>query len=386
MGVLTDAKEIINKHNNIKSTRLFGTFPTIPKEIIYERKELSKLAIPLAQFLTIGTVTHMLLQGSKGSGKTTLIKYLLIEAKEMHSKLGVYHINCRVHNTSYKVIKELLNLKTNNSIKLARSYCVAISTFKKYFNKKQNSIIVFDEVDLMLDDNIFYLITRESTNIYMIMITNKTKFYRDVLSSDVKSSLDYKFFYFKKYETAEIKEILGLRAKQGLFKHDPFVIDTIAEVNCWQFNSDVRLGISTMKEVFSDNTFKEGDASSVYGIMKQEEIKQKNEQVRDLQDIHLLLLWLTHTYKYSNRIFQTLGDQGLHYSKNRFFKLMCEVEKLELVYGTKTRAGRSYIIEYAIELATPTLMLVKELLIEKHLYPGQEEDGVGLPVGEGQIQ
>jgi Cdc6-like AAA superfamily ATPase len=54
---------------------------------------------------------HTVILGSRGSGKTALVKYAVKELKRIFSNVNYYYVNCiQSFDTSYKIVKYMIEL------------------------------------------------------------------------------------------------------------------------------------------------------------------------------------------------------------------------------------------------------------------------------------
>jgi len=78
----------------------------IPEKPV-ERAEVKEIVKQMVRFEMTGIPAHMSIVGSRGSGKTLMLKYLqhMVSRK---TELDVLYVNCRHHNTSFKIFAHLL--------------------------------------------------------------------------------------------------------------------------------------------------------------------------------------------------------------------------------------------------------------------------------------
>ena len=101
-----------------------------------------------------GIAKNVLILGSRGTGKSVLAKHLM-SVLFQQGKLNFAYVNCRQHNTSFKILAYLLGLRHRG--------CSLDELWYKFEDASEDKIVfVLDEVDLMSDKdkhkNILYLI------------------------------------------------------------------------------------------------------------------------------------------------------------------------------------------------------------------------------------
>ena len=190
---------------NIKNRVLFLPDTPITQDIFYARENFKELAKQVVEFVKIDFKKHAIITGSRGSGKTALVSFLIKMVDVKYSNVNIHYVNCRHEHNSYKVMRKVIN-----ETKRMDSYTVREQAFKVLSRKGEKHILVLDEADMLKDDNILYDVTRDNelTNVMLFLISNKPNFYQN-LSEDVKSSLGmyHEFYYFDRYNAIEMKKI-----------------------------------------------------------------------------------------------------------------------------------------------------------------------------------
>ena len=108
------------------------------------------------------------------------------------------------------------------------------------------SIVILDEVDFLQDYDILYHITRH-TKANLILLTQKVYWYKDMNDESVKSSLQPDHIVFHEYNTDEIREILKMRAEEGLNKFDKVALGLLSALLVRDYRSDARIGIKALE-------------------------------------------------------------------------------------------------------------------------------------------
>jgi cell division control protein 6 len=270
---------------NIKDFTVFD-YNYIPEKPVM-RAEMKGVIKNMVQFEMSGIPTHIAVVGSRGSGKTLMFKYLQ-RIIPTQTELEVLYVNCRHHNTSFKIFSNLLGDENVAGSSLVDLY----QRFMLKYQKK--TVLIMDEVDLMSpkDKNreILYFLSR-SEQPYMVIVLSNTPHVIRQLDAATRSSLQPIPLYFKNYDAKQISEILLDRAQKGLKRWSEGHISQIAALTTQRTNSDARVAIKTL----------------YYKVMEPEENVEKCfedarrdiviDQVNDLTDANLMILWAAATAK-----------------------------------------------------------------------------------------
>ena len=205
------------------------------------REEVKPVIDALLRYAQTDIPNNILVLGSRGSGKSVLAKYLMKLLFE-NGPLDFAYVNCRQHNTSFKILAYLLGVKPRG--------CSLDELWARLTDlKKQATVFILDEVDLMSDKDrhkdILYFISRSPNNYMGVLLSNNPKFLSS-LDESIKSTLQPEIVHFRSYDTAEIAQILVDRAKIGLKMVPQTVIREIAAMTVKNTNSDVRVAIKTL--------------------------------------------------------------------------------------------------------------------------------------------
>ncbi len=100
-------KRLSRGMSRIRDFRVFD-FNYIPEKPLM-RQELRAVIDGLLRYQKTEIANHLLIVGSRGCGKTLSVKYLQKLLQERG--LSVLYANCRSHNTSFKVLANLLGVR-----------------------------------------------------------------------------------------------------------------------------------------------------------------------------------------------------------------------------------------------------------------------------------
>jgi len=168
----------------------------LPEKILFRDKQIKQIKDVFENYKKFGMGTNLLILGTTGSGKTTIIK------KVIEDENNSIYISCSNKKTAHEVLKALYNIKIRNQSD------VLDKTIEEL--KEKPKIMIFDEIDkvrdldnLMNDLNTIY----RKTMIPIIIITMK----RDILDNiplDAKKTLFFERVSLPAYNAQELKDIL----------------------------------------------------------------------------------------------------------------------------------------------------------------------------------
>jgi len=194
-----------------------------PKELPFREKQIGEMTKILASALKNSKPDNLFIYGKTGTGKTTVTKHVMEKLKEItekkNARVKCIYINCRNHNSKYKVmikaVKELL--PEENFIGFSAGF--VYDKLLEYCNSNScRVIIVLDEIDKVKDlDELVYSLSRSNDevkegSISITGISNNLMF-KDRLDPRTKSSLCQQEMVFPPYNAEELRAILKQRAE-----------------------------------------------------------------------------------------------------------------------------------------------------------------------------
>ncbi|MFH1587779.1 MAG: AAA family ATPase [Candidatus Diapherotrites archaeon] len=193
----------------------------IPKELPFREKQIDIIAKNISLCLHDKRPDNFFLYGKTGTGKTSVTKNVLNQLNEFALKKNLpvkaEYINCRNHNSKYRVLIKLVKEFFPEENFLGFSAAFVYEKFLDYVKKGNNVIIILDEIDKVKDvDELVYSLSRgndeiETGSITLLGISNNLLF-KDKLDPRTKSSLCEKEMVFPPYNAQELKKILVERA------------------------------------------------------------------------------------------------------------------------------------------------------------------------------
>jgi len=311
-------------------------------ERIYLRRELDEVIKSVRNYLSLGVPEHIIVYGSKGSGKTVSLKFLLRAIREGYKNVLTVYINCRNTNTEYKVYKAILGRAVS-----------ALNARDKVIRKlkSKKAIIVLDDIEALIKPaDLLFILSRE-TNAQMIISATNIYWYKNLQDEAVKSSLLPQQIVFKQYNPEEISKILLMRAQEGLARYDEGIINLIAALVARDYQSDVRIAIRALYHIAKNNDWN-GDAVREYVELASREVDLYT--INTLSDTNLIVLYsalrektTSRAYKIAKAIIRRIYPHST-LSKRTYFKAINYLQALGLLLKIQVKAKGRYT--YEIEL------------------------------------
>ena len=237
--MLERRRDIKNQATSISDYSIFD-FNFVPKNPLV-REETKQIIDAFLKYEKTNIPVNQVIFGSRGSGKTLMIKYLEQIFKE-ESSLNILYANVRYYSTSFKILAHLLKV-SSRGLSLSELY----NRFRKQYNSK--TIIVLDEVHLWAPKErqreLLYFLSRDSRNYMIVMLSNDPRFLNEIDQS-VKSTLQPELIHFRNYNAEEIKKILNNRSNTGLKFTEEGINSKIAAYTVREANSDVRVALKSL--------------------------------------------------------------------------------------------------------------------------------------------
>lgn len=333
----------------IRNFKVFD-FNYIPEKPLM-REEVKPVIDGLLRYRRSGIPNHLLVFGSRGSGKTLMVKYLRRLFGD-RSDLDFAYANCRLHNTSYKILAHLLGVKPRGT---------GMDELWERFCDEQDAPLVFvlDEVDLLSDKDrkkdILYLTSRSEQNYMALLLSNNPRFLSD-LDESIKSTLQPEIVHFRHYTAPEIEKILRQRARAGLKEWDKATLGQIAALTTRNTNSDVRVAIKTLyysalePEAEVEEHFKKARRDIFVDLLS------------DLNDKNLLILKAAATTKsgHAKKVYRRYRSLSKEHGEKPFSYVyfhsgLSYLQSVGLILLVSAKVGRTYTKEIQL-LFNPGLL------------------------------
>lgn len=200
----------------------------LPKVLPFREYQIKDMTELLSPSLQNKKPNNLFLYGKTGTGKTSVTKHVVEQLFDFAKSKGVgvegCYINCRMHNSSYRVmIKAAKDFYPDENF-LGFSAAFVYEKIVDFARAGRQIILVLDEIDMVKDvDGLVYSLTRandelESGGISLIGISNNLVF-KERLSPRTKSSLCEHEMVFPPYNAEELYEILKQRVDKAFRKN-----------------------------------------------------------------------------------------------------------------------------------------------------------------------
>ena len=302
------------------------------------RDEAKGIIDGMLEFDISGIPTHHAVIGSRGSGKTLIVKYLQ-KVIPTETGLGVVYVNCRQHNTSYRIFAHLLGGKPAGA-----SLVELYEQFMARYSDK--TVVILDEVDLMSPKDrrreILYSLSRSEQPYMVIMLSNSPNVLRQ-LDASTRSSLQPWPVHFRNYNAEQIHEILRDRARRGLHAFDDGQLAQIAALTRRLSNGDARVAIKTLHYTVIKP---EKSVEACFEAARRDLVV---DLVNDVSDSNVMILLaaaksrsslVKDIYKRYCQISQGQGDKPLSYV--HFYSNLSYLQSAGLVALVSTKVDRAY--------------------------------------------
>ena len=374
----------------IKNRRTL-TIDYVPEKLPFRDEETKTVAQTLSVVLKGARPSNLLLFGKPGTGKTAVVKkvieHLHKKAKELGLEVIVPIINTKSANTAYKVLYEIAeNMGINKEEKKLQVHFTGLSMGEAtdrildfIGKKKLNVVLVFDEIDSLVDkngDDILYNFTRANERISkggfisLIGISNSLTF-KDKLDPRVRSSLSEEEMVFNPYKVEQLQKILIDRSRVAF---NDGAIDGAAINLCAAMagkeNGDARKAIDLLRVAAEIAEREKADK------VEEKHIRLAQEKIEKDTNFEILKNSTTHTKIIIMAIMKSkIGNTGEVYeiysslcrhteqeplTQRRITQIISELDQLGLVISNIMSQGR-YGRSQRIKIAVPVLT-IKEAL------------------------
>jgi len=200
----------------------------IPEKLLHRDEEKAELSSNLENFI------NTFLCGPCGSGKTTLVKHVILN---LNKKVSIAYIDCSVYQTTYSILKEIL---PRSEFILYRSNYELIKVLLKY-SRERRFAVCFDNFEKLKDKDLIARLI--SLNLCVVLISDEEENF-SFLSQNVRSNIP-SIIRLKPYTIEKSFDILKERAEKALVKwsYTDDVIKKIAE----KIRGNISLGINALK-------------------------------------------------------------------------------------------------------------------------------------------
>jgi Cdc6-like AAA superfamily ATPase len=320
----------------LRDPRVFD-FSHVPDQPLL-REEARPIIDSLLRYASTGIPQNLVILGSRGCGKTLLLKFLQRQLKE-RVNLDVLYGNCRTQNTTFKLLAEILRLPLRGA---------ALQELYRRFEERhpRPTVVVLDEVDLISkkdpNKDILYFLSRSDRGYMVVCLSNNPRLLSE-LDASVRSSLQAEVLYLRNYDAVQVAEILALRAAAGLRSWREEDLARIASLTVQRTNSDVRVAIKTLYYAVT------GEDRELEASFDRAQHDITIDVVSDLNSRNLLILravqltrerFVKKVFTTYEQISRQVGETSFSYVY--FLNNLSYMQSLGLVILVQTKVNRSY--------------------------------------------
>jgi cell division control protein 6 len=296
----------------------------IPDNLPHRDAEIQFLGKAMGNALRNNRPSNIFLYGKTGTGKTIVSKYVTKYLRQRAASIGkniiVSLLNCVEVDTDYRVLARLCEAVGESVPFTGLPTDEVFNRFKTTLDaKKQLLIVVFDELDKLHQksgDNVLYQLTRINTDlkkaqVSLVCITNDLSF-KETLDPRVRSSLSEEELVFKPYNSPQLEDILGERAKEGF--HDKVLengVISLCSALAAQEHGDARRALDLLRvaaEIAERNNEMKVTLKHVRKAAKQIEKNTIEEVLVSLPVQTKIVLWSVYILEKSKLKIITTGD------------------------------------------------------------------------------
>ncbi len=331
-----------------------------PKVLPFRESYIEVISNLVGKTLKGQKADNLFIYGKTGTGKTSVTKHVMQQLLEFASQKNIRvignYVNCRNHNSKYRVLIKIVKDLYPEENFLGFSAAFVYEKLLDYARRGNQLVIVLDEIDKVKDlDELIYGLTRgndelEKGSISIIGISNNLMF-KDRLDPRTKSSLCEHEMIFPPYNAQELGEILSQRV-QAAFRPDSVEQSAIslASAIAAQESGDARTAVMLL--------LRAGEIADRKGLEKvtDEEVKKAKKQVEEdiifnlvstLPQQQQLVLYAIAALSSSKKPFQKITGEteaGILFS-GEIYDEYCRISKHFKETTISARWYRQYISE-----------------------------------------
>ncbi len=192
-----------------------------PDKLPFREPQIQRMTEIMANLLNGKRADNLFIYGKVGTGKTATAKYILKHLLEFAVQRNVQvagtYVNCRNHNSKYRVLLKIAKDFYPEHNFMGYSAAFVYEKLLDYAKEGRQIVLVLDEIDMVKDvDDLMYSLSRgndeiEKGSLCIVGISNNVVFKED-LDPRTKSSLCQQEMVFPPYNADELRAILGERA------------------------------------------------------------------------------------------------------------------------------------------------------------------------------
>lgn len=273
----------------------------VPRILPYREEQMREIMTLVSPALKGQKSRNLIVYGTTGTGKTSSIKRVMDEFRNVADNAQMHYVNCRVYNSRYrimqKIMKEYIPELDKSGFGLPHLYEKLIEVM----GSGQQIIVVLDEIDMIKDlDDLVYTLTRANDEsggkggIGIIGVSNKLDF-KDALDPRSKSSLYESEMVFPSYTSEQLRMILAQRTEEGF---EPEVVEdsaiNLAAALTAQESGDARYALRLLMkagEMADQRGKRKVSDDDVEAARRKVEFDLISETVSTLPDMHRIVIY-----------------------------------------------------------------------------------------------
>ena len=365
---------LFNETTEIIKRKELLSIEYVPETIVGREKEIKELAFNLSYFFrTNPTLPTLIIYGTVGTGKTTIINYVLKKfeesSKEKEKKIKIIRIKGSDSKTKYEVLKQILTQIAPDMPISTITADLHTKIVKALSERGLNVLIFLDEVHEIRENElnfVLYTISRlgediayskskkgitkpQKSQFGYILVSNEFLL-RNKLKDNTKSSLTRENLTFLRYNPKQIVEILKSRIDAGAIKKEVIgegVLELIAGESVKE-GEDSRYALKLLSAVCKEaekRSLKKIDTLLVEEVSEDLKKNYLKENIKNLPDFYLeILLIIYELFKNDENInSKTIWDEyqkKTYLSKvnfSRISQIVSYLEKEGIIYVTTSK-------------------------------------------------
>ena len=372
---------IFNNTSKIINKKELLSIDYVPNKIIGRDEEIKELAFHLSYiFREPPSLPTQLIFGGSGTGKTTIVLYLLkevekeVEKRKLKIKLKIVKLKGSESKTKYEVLKKIL-VQIAPDIEVSSNSADLHSKIINVIAERGLYILIFlDEIHELRENElngVLYTLSRlgqdisfveiktkekiekiEKGNVGYILISNDANI-RSKLKENTRSSLTRENIIFKRYTPEQIVDILKSRIEEGALyenKIENGVLEFIAGTSVKE-GQDARYGLILLSNIAKETEKRNLPkiileiANYVNQILIQDYLKQL---LRDLPDLYmetLVIIYELHLRKekINSKTIWEIYQQKTYLPQvnfSRISQIVTALEKENIIYVTQSKKSK----------------------------------------------
>jgi cell division control protein 6 len=202
----------------------------IPTRLFHREGQLKEILTDIRPALHGKEARNVLVTGNTGTGKTSLIRWIL---KEHFEKKHAY-VNCLNCRSEHKILENIL-IQLGHVVPENKPTDYLAQKFAKLVGR--NAIVCLDEVDQTKDNRILQTLSIQQCA--LILISNR-RFFFDALEDRLRTRLFLAEVEFPKYAKSELVGILKDRTQ---FAVSPYDVELSVDVESFRSRERRRLAL-----------------------------------------------------------------------------------------------------------------------------------------------